>query len=59
MRGIDDDAIARFGFDPAIRRAPTGKNQRVNTISLDHCEFEVLAKRRRCDPFPYCPIVHC
>ncbi len=59
MRRINDDPIARFGLDPAFRRAPTGKNKRVNTASLDHRQFEIPAKRRRRDRFPYCLIVHC
>jgi hypothetical protein len=47
MRRADDNTLARWDLDPAIRRATTSKDQRMHAIPLDHRQFKIAAKRRR------------
>jgi hypothetical protein len=58
MRRIDQDPFAGGSLDPPDGRTPTGKDQWVQSISLDHGEFEITVIWRCGNPFPYWRLVH-
>lgn len=47
MRRADDNTLARLHLDPTIRCTTAGKHQRMDTVPLDHREFNIAAERRR------------
>ena len=58
MRRIDGYALARWHFEPSIRRPTAGKDKRVYAVALDDSEFKIAIKRRRRNLFPVLPVVH-
>ena len=47
MRRVDRNMLKRLGLDPSIRRAAAGKDQRMDTVPVDHRQLEIFAERRR------------
>ena len=53
MRGAYIDPFIAAGFEPAGWNAATGKDKRVGSLLVDHCQFEIDVVGRIVDGLPF------
>jgi len=58
MRRVDKNPFVCGGLDPAAGGTPTGKDQWMNAIAINHRELEVTMIRRGPYLFPHSRFIH-